>query len=406
MSTSCNEETLQITHRGARLRRRHNACRGHPGQRPTGQPRLPTTVSRHTVTLLTGDVVELQTLANGDATATIKPPAGGLAPSYASRKVNNDLYVIPAQAMPMLAAGKLDQELFNISALVANGYDDNQSATLPLIVQYEQGLHAAAPPAGATPRFNLPSINATSMQENKGQAGAFWSSVAGSSGDEANLSAVSPSVHKIWLNRRAKATLAESVPQVGAPQAWAAGFDGTGVKVAVLDTGIDTTHPDLDDGKVIAAQNFSDDSDTTDHFGHGTHVASIVAGTGEGAPTVRKGVAPGASLINAKVLNSGGSGSFDQIIAGLEWAAAQGADVANMSLGIQAPHDGTPDPLIQAVDSISKSSGMLIVIAAGNLGPADTTISSPGWADEALTVGAVDKAGQSGGVLQPRPARR
>lgn len=361
-----------------------------PGSAQPASPSNPTIVARHTVTLLTGDVVELHTLSTGDATATIKPQPGGLAPSYASRKVGNDLYVIPAQAMPMLAAGKLDQELFNINALVANGYDDSRSPTLPLIVQYEPGLRAAAAPPGATTRFALPSLNATSMQENKGQAGAFWDAVAGS-GDDLNLSGVSPSVHKIWLNRRANATLAESVPQVGAPQAWSAGFDGTGVKVAVLDTGIDTTHPDLDGGKVIAAQNFSDDTDTTDHFGHGTHVASIVAGTGEGAPTVRKGVAPGASLFNAKVLNSNGSGSFDQIIAGLEWAAAQGADVANMSLGIQAPHDGSADPLIQAVDSISKSTGMLIVVAAGNLGPADTTISSPGWADEALTVGAVDK---------------
>lgn len=353
-------------------------------------PAAPTVLARHTVTLLTGDVVELHTLANGDATATIRPPATGLAPSYASRKVNNQLYVIPAQAMPMLAAGKLDQELFNVSALVANGYDDSRSTTLPLIVQYEPGIQAAAAPPGATQRYALPSINATSVQEHKGEAGAFWGAVAGS-GDETNLSTASTSVRKIWLNRKANATLAESVPQVGAPQAWAAGFDGTGVKVAVLDTGVDATHPDLDAGKVIAAQNFSDDTDTLDHVGHGTHVASIVAGTGEGAPTVRKGVAPGASLLNAKVLNSNGSGSFDQIIAGLEWAAAQGADVANMSLGVQAPHDGTPDPLIQAVDSISKASGMLIVIAAGNLGPSDTTISSPGWADEALTVGAVDK---------------
>src|SRR5256714_581079 len=312
----------------------------------------PTVVARHTVTLLTGDVVELSNLSNGDATATIKPVANGLAPSFASRKVNDQLYVVPTQAMPMLAAGKLDQELFNIPALVANGYDDSQSATVPLIVQYEPGLRAAAAVLGASPRFSLPSINATSMQENKSQAGTFWGSVTGS-GDDLNISAVSPSVHKIWLNRRAKATLAESVPQVGAPAAWAAGFDGTGTKVAVLDTGIDTTHPDLDNGKGIAAQNISDDTDTTDHLRHRTHVGSIVGGTGEGSTIVRKGVAPAASLINAKVLNSSGSGRFDQIIAGLEWAAAQGADVANMSLGVQAPHDGSPDPLIEAVDSIS-----------------------------------------------------
>ncbi|HET8640915.1 MAG TPA: S8 family serine peptidase, partial [Pseudonocardiaceae bacterium] len=123
--------------------------------------------------------------------------------------------------------------------------------------------------------------------------------------------------------------------------------------------------------------------------GHGTHVASIAAGTGEAAAS-RKGVAPGASVINAKVLNSGGSGDFAGIIEGLEWAAAQGADVANMSLGTGSPSDGN-DPLVQAVDEISTTTGMLVVVAAGNLGSGESTIASPGWADEALTVGAVSK---------------
>ncbi len=331
---------------------------------PQAQASAVTVVARHTVTLITSDVVEVQTLSNGNVNATIKPTANRTNPSFASRKVNDQLYIIPADAMAMLAAGKLDQELFNVSALIANGYDDSSSAAIPLIVQYEPGLlAAAAAPPGTTGRYSLESINAKSMQEAKTEASAFWGSLS----NEGQPTANAASVRKIWLNGRAKAVLSESVPQVGAPQAWAAGFDGTGVKVAVLDTGIDATHADLDAGKVIAEENFSDDTDALDHFGHGTHVASIVAGTGEGSTTVRKGVAPGASLLNAKVLNSGGSGSFDQIIEGLEWAAAQGADIASMSLGTNSPAEGT-DPLIEAVDSLSQSSGMLIVIAAGNLG--------------------------------------
>jgi subtilisin family serine protease len=370
----------------------------------SAQPQAPaetsavSVVARHTVTLITSDVVEVQTMSDGNVNATIKPTADRTNPSFASRRLKDQLYIIPADAMAMLAAGKLDQELFNVSALIANGYDDSHSAAIPLIVQYEPGLRAQAAPPGTTGRFSLESINAKSMQEAKTEASAFWKSLS----DEGRLTANAASVRKIWLNGRARATLSESVPQVGAPQAWAAGYDGTGVKVAVLDTGIDTTHPDLDAGKVVAAQNFSDDTDTLDHFGHGTHVASIVAGTGEASTTVRKGVAPGASLINAKVLNSGGSGSFDQIIEGLEWAAAQGADIASMSLGTNAPAEGT-DPLIEAVDSLSRSSGMLIVIAAGNLGSGESTIASPGWADEALTVGAVDKKDKLAGFSSRGP---
>jgi subtilisin family serine protease len=358
---------------------------------PTQTRQQPTVTARHTVTLVTGDVVELHTLSNGDANATLKPAAGRTNVSYASRKVKDQLYVIPSDAMALLATGKLDEELFNITALVASGYDDAHSGALPLIVQYAPDraqARALAAPVGTTARHTLNSINAQSVQESKAGASLFWATLSDSDGQ---LTAAAASVRKIWLNRRANVTLADSVPQVGAPQAWAAGFDGTGIKVAVLDTGIDATHPDLDGDKVVAAENFSDDADTADHFGHGTHVASIVAGKGVGAPTVRKGVAPGASLINAKVLNSAGSGTFDQIIAGLEWAAGQGADVANMSLGTNSPAPNGDDPLTQAVDSISKSSGMLIVVAAGNLGSGESTIASPGWADEALTVGAVDK---------------
>lgn len=334
-------------------------------------PAAASVTARHKVTLVTGDVVVLESLADGTETATVTPRPNI---SFASRRIDSQTYVIPSDANALLAAGRLDIELFNVSRLVEDGYDDAHSSTLPLIVQYAA---AARTPAGSSRRFGLESINAESVKAAKAQARTFWSSIT-------------PAVRKVWLNQKVRTTLAESVPQVGAPQAWQSGYDGTGVTVAVLDTGIDAKHPDLDGGKVSGAENFSSDTDTDDHFGHGTHVASIVAGTGEGAPANRKGVAPGASLLNAKVLDRNGSGTFDQIIEGLEWAAAQGADVANLSLGTHSPSDGN-DPLVQAVDRISKASGMLVVIAADNIGPGESTITSPGWADEALTVGAVNK---------------
>ena len=126
--------------------------------------------------------------------------------------------------------------------------------------------------------------------------------------------------------------LDQSVPQIGGPAAWERGLTGKGVKIAVLDSGIDPNHADFT-GRIGAQQNFTDTADTVDHHGHGTHVASIAAGTGAASGGKYKGVAPDATLLVGKVLDDTGSGSFSGIIAGMEWAAAQGADVVNMSLG-------------------------------------------------------------------------
>lgn len=357
-------------------------------QPPATTPQdAPSVVEQHTITLITGDVVDLQVLSTGQVMTTVKPTNDRSGTGYTTRTVNKSVYLVPNDAAPLLAAGKLDRDLFNLNALIANGYADAESPATSIIVQYEPG-QAQAQVAGTNGHLTLESINAVSVLAAKEQAATFWTTLAGEPGA---TTALAGGIRKIWLNRKVSAALTESVPQVGAPQAWAGGYDGTGAKIAVLDTGIDSTHPDLDGGKVIAAANFSSDTDPIDHHGHGTHVASTAAGTGEATPAARKGVAPGASLLNAKVLNSGGSGTMDQVIEGLEWAAAQGADVANMSIGFGEPANGN-DPLTQAVDAISQSSGMLVVAAAGNFGEnGESTIVTPGWADEALTVGAVDK---------------
>ena len=183
-----------------------------------------------------------------------------------------------------------------------------------------------------------------------------------------------------------------NLTQVNAPAAWSAGLTGKGVKVAVLDTGIETTHPDLAGGKVVASANFSEADSTTDHYGHGTHVASIVAGTGARAAGARKGVAFQASLLNGKVLDDFGFGDESGIIAGMEWAARQRAKVVNMSLGGQ-PTDGT-DPMSQAVNRLSSRYRTLFVVAAGNSGPFEQSVENPGTATAALTVGAVDASDQ------------
>jgi hypothetical protein len=193
-------------------------------------------------------------------------------------------------------------------------------------------------------------------------------------------------VKKVSLDALVKASLDVSVPQIGAPAAWAAGYDGKGVKVAVVDTGIDTRHADLAP-QVVAEKNFTDSPDTQDHVGHGTHVASTVAGTGAESQGTYKGVAPGAELLNAKVLNDSGFGTDSSIIAGMEWAVDQGAKVINASLESQDT-EGV-DPVEETVNRLSDKA--LFVIAAGNSGPGVSTVGSPGSADSALTVGAVDK---------------
>ncbi|MBO0870696.1 MAG: S8 family serine peptidase, partial [Micromonosporaceae bacterium] len=280
----------------------------HPTARPAGSPS--TVVARNTVTLVTGDVVQLEQTADGRQVATVHPPAGRTQISYQNRTVDGRAYVIPSDAVPLLAARKLDEELFDVTQLVKDGYDDAHAASTPLIVQYPK-TRIRAQAAPALPATNagttLASINAVAVKASKAGAASFWSALAApatpTDGAQPTATA-SPaaSIEKIWLNGRVHVSLKDSVPQIGAPQAWAAGFDGTGVKVAILDTGIDDTHPDLA-GKVVAAKNFTTDPDTVDHFGHGTHVASIVAGTGAASNGLYKGVAPGATLVNAKVLD-------------------------------------------------------------------------------------------------------
>src|SRR5690606_36966653 len=121
----------------------------------------------------------------------------------------------------------------------------------------------------------------------------------------------------------------------------------------VLDSGIDTGHPDLDEGVVTLERDFTGSGSTTDVLGHGTHVASIIAGTGEASDGENRGVAPGAHLLNARVLNDEGQGEESWAIDAMEWAAENDADVINMSLGVRGGYTDGTDPSALAVDSIS-----------------------------------------------------
>jgi subtilisin family serine protease len=342
-----------------------------------------TTVKTSLVTLITGDVVEVTDAGAGKKAATVRPAEGREGVSFHTVEADGGLRVLPSDAVPLVSSGVLDVDLFDVDELIADGY--GEAASLPLIVKDTPGVRAAQNLAGTTTTRQLPSIGGRALTAAKDQLPELWKSLKPGVGTQSLNSGVT----KIWLDGKVRPVLDKSVPQIGAPDAWKAGYEGSGVQVAVLDTGVDATHPDLD-GKVKESQDFSGSpSGTEDHFGHGTHVAATIAGTGAGAGGTRKGVAPKADLLVGKVLGDDGYGYDSWIIAGMEWAASEGAKVVNMSLG-GGPTDGT-DPLSQAVNDITAQTGTLFVVSAGNEG-ADETVGTPGAAASALTVGAVDRA--------------
>lgn len=318
-------------------------------------------------------------------TVTVDRPDGGHG-GVRIQQAGEDVYVLPDEATTLIAAGTLDRRLFNVSALVRMGYDDEGTGSVPLIATYPPARAEALPaaPRGAKKVRTLESVNGAALTADKDDARTFWSAITRT--DTAR--SLDGGIAKLWLDGRSEALLTESVPQVGAPQAWAAGFDGKGAKVAVLDTGIDADHPDVKD-RVVGARSFVPGEEVDDKNGHGTHVASTIAGSGAASEGANKGVAPAADLLVGKVLSDEGSGADSGIIEAMEWAKAEGADVVSMSLGSPVPDDGT-DPMSQAVNSLSADGGPLFVIAAGNAYGAGT-IGSPGSAEQALTIAAVDK---------------
>lgn len=333
----------------------------------------------HHITLITGDRVAVD--AKGRVVG-LQAAKGREHIPVQVRRLDGHTLVIPADAARLVASGKLDQRLFDVTELNKSAERASQKSGLKVIVGYQgaaTATRADVRDAGKL-RRSLNTLNADAVQTPQKDTPELWDAVT--NGDR-----TASGIAHVWLDGVRRASLDKSVPQIGAPKAWAAGYTGKGVKIAVLDTGVDADHPDLKT-QVVESKNFSTAADANDHFGHGTHVASIAAGTGAKSGGKYKGVAPGAKILNGKVLDDGGSGDDSGILAGMEWAAQQGADIVNLSLGGQ----DTPeiDPLEAEVNKLSTEKGILFAIAAGNEGP--QSIGSPGSADAAITVGAVDGA--------------
>ncbi|NED82996.1 S8 family serine peptidase [Streptomyces sp. SID11233] len=349
------------------------------------------------ITLITGDTVTVATAANGKQSVDATSAEGVSKTFRTMTDPKGDLFVYPSDADDGIASGALDARLFNVTQLIKDGYADGKADALPVVLSYKDKPSAATlkKRADALPDSDrgavLDELDMTGVSVGKKGAKSFWQQVKPVSEAPRKGKAVtspgSAGVAKVWYDGKAEVTLDKSVPQIGAPEAWAAGYDGKGAKVAILDTGVDRTNADVKD-RVAEAESFVPGATANDGHGHGTHVASTVAGSGANSDGKYKGVAPGADLIIGKVLDDSGSGQFSWIMSGMEWAADQGADVVSMSLGGPAAAGG--DAMTEAVDRLTASTGTLFVVAAGNAGPAAGTIGSPGAADSALTVGAVD----------------
>ncbi|MEU6194109.1 S8 family serine peptidase [Streptomyces sp. NPDC047061] len=334
----------------------------------------------HTLTLITGDRV---TVGAGGRVLGVQHARGREHVPVQTRTVGGHTLVVPTDAAALIAAGRLDQRLFDVTELNKDRERADQRDGLKVIVGYRGTAATARADVedAATVRRTLKSLDAQAVRAPKQDPGRLWDAVT--NGGEA-----APGVAHVWLDAVREVSDDKSGPQIGAPTAWKAGYTGKGVKIAVLDTGVDADHPDLK-GQVIAAKNFSASADADDHQGHGTHVASIAAGTGAGSGGRYTGVAPGAKLLNGKVMDDDGSGDDSAIIAGMEWAADQGADIVNMSLG-GTDTPGT-DPLEAEVNKLSEEKGILFAVAAGNEGEFGAgTVDSPSSAADALSVGAVD----------------
>lgn len=209
-----------------------------------------------------------------------------------------------------------------------------------------------------------------------------------------------PYIKRISPDQISYITLNESIPLISADSAWTLtdengeNVTGKNITIAILDTGVDYTHPDLGGctnetfiagncSKVIAGYDFvNGDNDPMDDNGHGTHVASIAAGNG-----TFKGVAPDAKIVAYKVCNSGGVCSDSIIMAAIENATKNNYSIISMSLGGTGTEDS---PLSIAADN-AVNSGVVVVVAAGNSGPSSKTIEKPGSARKVITVGATWK---------------
>ncbi|MHA2359165.1 MAG: S8 family serine peptidase [Candidatus Thorarchaeota archaeon] len=205
-------------------------------------------------------------------------------------------------------------------------------------------------------------------------------------------------ITKIWSNEitpiaqvQTTATTASEIEdyvplidRIGARNLWDAGYNGTGTVIAVLDTGVDPLHPDF---SVSAFASFVEaDTLPLDLIGHGTYSASVAAGSGNMSGGVYGGIAPGATLLSAKVTLGGLFAAPSWIVSGIEWASSRGADIILLPFNTL----GAPGDAVSEAIEIAAQKGIFVVAASGDDGPDYLTVMSPGGSAASFCVGAYD----------------
>ncbi|ASJ98490.1 peptidase S8 [Shewanella marisflavi] len=363
-------------------------------------------------TLITGDKVSAMATPNRGLFGARLVSDEGQEQITSLQQLGSDIYLIPPKAAELVDKGLLDRELFNLTKLYKAGFDDESMANLPIIIEYRDGNLPATnanlkiPGAKLTARFDI--IDSLAMSVSKSELQDLLANLDYASSIQGVWLDASVEAHEAFESRRNKHWWSHSiakddsyptVPLTGAYGNYAAPYKGNGVKVAVLDTGYDTDHPDLA-GQVVASQSFVwPYTEVDDINGHGTHTASTVAGNGFASNGKYAGMAPKAELLIAKVLGDNGSGSTSGIMQAMEWAVDNGADIINMSLGSSGTScDG---PMVDLVEALSDKA--LFVISAGNSFTRET-IGIPGCAPSALTVAAVDRGNETANFSSRGPS--
>jgi major intracellular serine protease len=207
-----------------------------------------------------------------------------------------------------------------------------------------------------------------------------------------NLSKITSSAEKF-----AEENISPNILDIGSQYKWSRGYTGKGVVIAVIDTGCETSHPDLKD-RIIGGYNFTEEhggdiSIIEDTNGHGTHVAGIIAGSKNGRGIV--GVAPNAKLLILKVLDRTGSGSINSLVEAIHYAidwrgsAGERVKVISLSLGLKKPDSNLYEAIKRAV-----AHNISVVAAAGNDGDGNIETNEyryPGAYKEVIEVGAINK---------------
>src|SRR5215831_14315799 len=295
-----------------------------------------------------------------------------------------------------LSTGSTDPQVLIAAKMAPDLQGLDPEKPVDVIVQFRKTpAKSALDEIGGTTKAEFPMMNAQLVTVKAGNLGDVAS--------RSDVSYISP-------NRKVRGALDKVVTAVNADIAFSSGWDGTGIGVAVLDSGIGGVDDLKSDGnvnpsRVVYNQSFVNGSATAgDPFGHGTHVSGIIAGNaydsqyGANYPGVYRGIAPEASIINLRVLDNTGAGTDSAVIAALQQAIAlkntYNIRVVNMSLSRGVYESYKLDPLCQAVES-AWNAGLVVVVAAGNMGEyydAGTsgygTIGAPGNDPYVITVGA------------------